>query len=835
MSDLEEDTEILEEIKLLEDALAQQPSVEPIAESQDLPSEADAQSSLPTIADTLPTSTPEEFLINEAFKLNESLLSKCHLLKAQILARIQKISEEREEISAKVKLASKVAKATPRLSYRKFGCPYFKDGQLFGAPWNQDAHTKFKKGEIMVVYHRPPRRWTAKDRNNLWMAVRLQAATEHFEKEARKQSQRTISQIKAKAKRGGPKSLTASEPFDLDLEKCQLPSNYREMIGPLGSREFDWMKIAAGDSNNRHSAEECRVMWNVYLHPDVNRYKFTTSEDRDLIKAVHVHNQQDWNAIAETVGTGRSGYQCIIRYLTLVGPLNLKNKDVPWTAEEDQVLINVVESLRIGNYIPWSQVTFYIGNRIKNQVYSHWKYNIDPSLRKGRFTSDEDELILEGVTKFGKNFSRIAIELLPHRTSVQLSGRFTLLMLKTDQSYNSWTVAEDMRLLKLYEEFGPQWSKIASLMKKNRTYLRHRYACITRHFAKGRDLSNIPRKRRRGRQPEDDERILNEMFVLGEVNETYLDVDTRLRKYFQKNQAPIATPGRNTKYFTAEELERYTKGLYDLFEKLDVQLQIPENLDIEGLTCKDKQLLISFQNYSSGKEPRGIDDLEVLRKKMFGEDENEGESKSLYIPPAPFGLHFKKCPKKFSRKQYEKTTDDDCVVTLDHNIETPENINKMLKDEELEVFDKLSEMLSKPCARVDVLEQKLLRVEPEVERDLVDNNAISSISWGRKMGESMKTMEDAERERKKCVAPMYATLLGYDTLRNMKEANADLGWTEDESRMSKEPVTALGKRAFHTFKNRFTRLFKYPIGMVKYNEMIKAGNSKLGGSTKDKD
>ncbi|XP_015121843.1 snRNA-activating protein complex subunit 4 [Diachasma alloeum] len=832
MSDLAEDIEILEEIKLLEDALAQQPSTDPIDEPGDLPSQPISRSSLYTIADTLPASTPEEFLINEAFQMNESLLSKCHLLKNQILARIQEIRQEREKISSKLKLVSKAVKGIPRLTYKRFGCPYFKDEQMFGAPWNEDAHNKFKRGEGMVVYQRSPRRWTVKDRNSLWMAVRLQAATEHFEKETNKQIQRQKqSQAKTRSKTG-PKTSKTNEKFNLDLEKFQLPSNYREMIGPLGSREFDWMKIAAHDSYNRHSAEECRVMWSVYLHPDVNRYKFTTPEDQDLIKSAGVHNQQDWDAIADAVGTGRSGYQCIIRYITLMGPLNLKNKDVPWTAREDQILINVVESLRVGNYIPWSHVTFYIDNRIKNQVYSHWKYNIDPSLRKGRFTTDEDELLLEGVTKYGKNFPRISTELLPHRTSVQLSGRFTLLMLKTDQSYNSWTVAEDMQLLKLYEDLGPQWSKIAGLMKKNRTYVRHRYSCITRHLAKGRDLSNIPRKRRRSGQSEEDGKIFDEMFVLDDVTEANVDVDTRLKRYFERNQVPIAPPGRNTQYFDAVELDRHTRGLHDLFDKLDVRLQIPKDLNIEGLTVKDKQLLVSFQNYSSGRGTRGIDELEIFRKKMFGEDKDKREGINFFIPPAPFGLHFKKCGKKCSKKRSDKTTDDDCTVVLDFNIETPKNVDKMLKEEEIEVFEKFSEMLSKPCARINAFEQKLLTMETEHESDLITNTAINAISWGRKMGEKTKTIEDVEGERKKFVEPRYSTLLGYETLRYMKEANGSLEWTKTERKMSKEPVSPFGKRAFHTFKTRFTRLFKYPIGIVKYAEM-KVCNSNLVGALRE--
>ncbi|XP_011311798.1 snRNA-activating protein complex subunit 4 [Fopius arisanus] len=801
MSDFDDDFETLEDIKLLENALAQDPRPEPRLIRQSSPIDSGSRH---TIADTLPTSTPQELLINQAFYLNESLICSYKRLKEQIVIRLQEIARQRKEITSKLNLFSKGTKRPPRLKYRQVGFPYFKDRQEFPSPFNDDAITKATRRELMVVYQRMPRRWTMKDRNTLWTAVGRQTAIAHFEKVTtrRRHSRKNSKQLIKSSK-------NHSQVF-VDVGHCHLPKNYKEIIGPRGSREFDWMKIAAQYFHGRHSADECRVMWNVYLHPDVNRYKFPGEENLRLMKAVEERGHQDWDGVAEELETRRTGYQCFIRYTTLRGPLRLKNKDV-WTAREDQVLVDVVQALKIGNYIPWSCVTFYIDNRNKNQVYSHWKYCTNPCLRKGRFTADEDELILEGVTKYGRDFSRISTELLPHRTSVQLSGRFTLLMLKTDKSYNTWTVGEDMQLLKLYDDLGPRWCKIAGTMKRNRTYVRHRYMTIVRYMTRGIDLSNVPRKRHPGQggeKPVENDLTFCERILLENMEENNVDVDTRLRRYFKSNQTCIAPPGRVPKY-SAIELERYTKGLNDIFKKLDVHLNVPEHVDTEGLTLRDKQLLVAFQEYSRGTNRRKKDP-EVVRREMFRNEEVD----KFYIPPAPFGLSFK-IPSKKRKGDLGRITDN-CNIVLDFYMETPENIEKMLKEEELKSFKKLEALLSSPCLSTSHrhFEKKFL-AETSEDNDIIASTEITAIFQERKVGEKL----NAEwRERESVLEPCYSTLLGLEKLRVMKEHNGSLQWPRDDRIISKEPVSASGKRAFRTFKTRFTRLFKYPIGMIKYSE-----------------
>jgi len=131
---------------------------------------------------------------------------------------------------------------------------------------------------------------------------------------------------------------------------------------------------------------------------------------------------QDWDLIAKQLGTGRSGYQCFAQYQSC--PVVEVSKQ-RWTEAEDEQLKAMVEKFRIGDFIPWGQVmslivinitlllesTFILltcftlqvainmRGRSKIQVYNRWTYSLDPKIKKGRFTIQEDIIILRGVQK----------------------------------------------------------------------------------------------------------------------------------------------------------------------------------------------------------------------------------------------------------------------------------------------------------------------------------------------------------------------------------------------------------------------------------------------------
>ncbi|KAK0163831.1 hypothetical protein PV328_002521 [Microctonus aethiopoides] len=724
--------------------------------------------------------------IDSAIEANANLLAAYKSALTAVNARLDQCEKLWQEADYQVNLILRGGRANWRVPYFKAGQPYFKDENHFPATPNEDQLIKQKRDEFPIVYARLPGKWSAKGRTNLWNAARANASLKYLEK---------------------MKSMNRNN--DHASVNYKIPSDFLHVLQTLGDTELDWMRISVKDMKNRYSWQACKAMWDLHMKPTNNREKWRNSEDNMLKSLAECYNYQNWNLIAEKLGTRRTCYQCFVRYNTLNPPSTSSiNTDIPWSQMEDELLNELVEKLRIGDIIPWTLVTFYLGNRTKNQIYCHWKYNLDPTLKKGRFTIEEDQMLLNAANKYGKNFPRIAAEYFPHRTSVQLNTHFHLLMLKTDESYNSWTHAEDKQLLGLYDEFGNNWRVIGNIMNKDRTYVRHHHAALTRHLSKGIGLADVPRKKNTTTANDNDE--MDDSDIEDRINE---NIDAQLIRYFQNIPNPVPAAGRKRKYHTAQQLENKTKQLRDVFKKLNVNFKIPDNLDdYEELTIMDKQLLISLKQSgginSSNYTP---DQIEQYRLKMFCTNKLDDNTEK-FIPPAPFGLFQNVRKRGRSKKINADTVCDNCNVELVMEFETPENINKMLSVNELELFDKFKKIISQECKITQHpgrFEEKYMKSLKLIrQKSLDDSNPQEGTSTFIPTNEeSMKKMNET------FIEPCYSTLRGYQCLLNMQKLlNKPVSdiFLPEEIFNSEE-----SKHAFYLLKNRFRVLFKYPIGMTR--------------------
>lgn len=225
----------------------------------------------------------------------ESLFQKNLQLASALLDIRERVESMLEECRKKKDVLVEKLKDRTNKSQRKtcqfvdIGMTYFKNVGLYCAPLNDDTKMKKARGELEYMDMRQSTRWTKKDKNLLLRAIHEEIAGK----------------------------LLGSEAADrLPRGKIVFSNEFKKYIGCLGSREFDWMKIVNSSSMNRHVAEECRVIWNVFLHPDIRKTQWTVKEDDDLKKISKKYKYQDWDKIAEDLDTKRSGYQCFIRFTT---------------------------------------------------------------------------------------------------------------------------------------------------------------------------------------------------------------------------------------------------------------------------------------------------------------------------------------------------------------------------------------------------------------------------------------------------------------------------------------------------------------------------------------
>nr|CAD7589112.1 unnamed protein product [Timema genevievae] len=367
-----------------------------------------------------------------------------------------------------------------------YGAPYFKDKNYFQAPPNQDVHLKKARNEINLIDISQARRWRAQDKTILEKAVKKQ----EIEKLLVKNKTDELTLLENLKHCSEKDKITLQGKLD-DIKATADNVSSRSLADLVGNKwvEYDWMRISVTDFKNQHTPEECRGMWFGYIHPAIVRSPWTHQEDMRLKEVALSFKCQDWQRIAEKLATGRTAYQCMCQYQMR---LNENLKRGKWTDDEDRLLKQVVARYRVGSHIPWSKVAIHIPDRTKVQIFNRWKYSIAPHIKKGRFTSGEDQMIITALQRYGKNFKQIA-RFLPDRTPVQIRDRYNsnLQYLDRKEPYK-WTQEKDLKLLEMVEQFGDKsWSHIAKeFVGHTRSHVRQRWLTISKFQQNNPDIKD---------------------------------------------------------------------------------------------------------------------------------------------------------------------------------------------------------------------------------------------------------------------------------------------------------------------------------------------------------
>jgi len=126
-----------------------------------------------------------------------------------------------------------------------------------------------------------------------------------------------------------------------------------------------------------------------------------------------------------------------------------------WTREEDELLIALAEKYQEKH---WKEISKKFTKKNSLQCFSRYK-RIRPGIVKGSWKKDEDRKIEELVFKYGKSWSKIS-KLLGTRNGKQIRDRF-INVLDPEIRKGKFTKEEDSKLVVLFKQHGPKWATIA--------------------------------------------------------------------------------------------------------------------------------------------------------------------------------------------------------------------------------------------------------------------------------------------------------------------------------------------------------------------------------------
>ncbi|KRX87823.1 snRNA-activating protein complex subunit 4 [Trichinella pseudospiralis] len=377
--------------------------------------------------------------------------------------------------------------------------PYFSDSNRFTPARNKDAERKLQNNEPDMLV-KPAQPWSDVAVEVLQKCVRKQVEFSLKKEITNRKTKHNTTDISPESQQQTMEEMHSLqcelEMLDQELLKID-DSTVEQHLGNIAFlNDLDWTEVSQSVSlKQSRSAAECRQAWLNQFAFWINRSEWTSEEVEKLTTLAEQNEGKNWNHIArELQNLYTKRMDSMLKFFVFFccfSKLNL-NK---WEEEEDKLLLEIIDSFRVGNVIQWRAVGYFFEHRTLLQCKQRYEY-IKPGNKKGRWNAEEKLLLYWAVRTHGpKNWRRVA-EMVPGRNALQCRDQF-LNILDCSIRIEQWTKAEDEIILSMTAKEGNRYALISRVLPgrtPNQVKMRHRILMNSKD--KRRLFNNLAVKRR---------------------------------------------------------------------------------------------------------------------------------------------------------------------------------------------------------------------------------------------------------------------------------------------------------------------------------------------------
>ncbi|XP_074601399.1 snRNA-activating protein complex subunit 4-like [Brevipalpus obovatus] len=533
-------------------------------------------------------------------------------------------------------------------SMLKFMAPFFKDTKGLTPDDNDDVKLRKSRGDINICYMKLRKPWKDKDKQTLIKAVQescLRKLTEPIVRE----EDALVNQIeRCKAEPENLDRLSSLEDqlkaVRDELERINIEDPESILLEREKSHEIDWLSVTSR-LPPVYSEFLCEIKWKNELHPSINTGFWTYQEDQELKRLVEQH-PNDWDTIAKELNTNRTAWLCCQRYQS---HLNESMKTTgPFSREELELVTKVIESCRIGDYIPWSQVAYFIEGRSIGQIKLCWE-KLNLAKRGSRWTPLEDRQLQYAVEKYGIHDWVKISHFLPGRSNRQCRERYIMRLGIKDRKIAGWTPREDEELVRIAPMLKFKWVEIINhILRRNARQIAARYDLLERYkiekiLQSSKDFESLVPRRKPSQ-------VINKNGTCALSEQERYDLDENLRKNRLQLETEVlsrrpkrrrfgpSAGGRKKKPLSEAKVdEKICKmlAIFDIFKGKQQQKYKAQTTEDALLTENVEKAMESLMNQRQPEQTHLLSQVvnSSLTEKALGLDSSRLKFSSPILPP----------------------------------------------------------------------------------------------------------------------------------------------------------------------------------------------------------